>query len=495
MAPTTTAVPTPASAAVSTDTLLDEIVTQGRLARDAGSRARGRDMIRRFVTEVLDGAPVIARDTETLINERIAQLDETISTQLNAILHHDDFQQLEGTWRGLQYLLNRSDTSPLLKVRVLDATKADLLRDFQRAPGFDRSSLFLKIYEAEYGTFGGAPFGALLGDFAFGPKPEDIELLSHLSHVAAASHAPLLTGTSAEMLNLDDFTQLDAPTDIAKIFEPATYAKWRAFRQSEDSRYVALTLPRILLRLPYGEDTVPVEAFQFEEQVTGREHGRYLWGNAAWALGAQVTRAFSLYGWCACIRGVESGGLVEDLPVHTFQTEDGEIAMKSPTETPITERRERELAEAGFTALVHRKDTAQAAFFAVPSAQKARSYHSDAANANARLSAQVPYIFAVSRFAHYLKVMMRDKIGTYMSRDQAQSFLNNWIQNYVVANDDATQEVKAKRPLKEARVDVEEVPGKPGVLRAVAFLRPHFQLDELTVALRLVAELPQPATR
>jgi type VI secretion system protein ImpC len=491
----TTAVATPPTGVIATESLLDEIVTQGRLARDEGSRARGRDLIKRFVTEVLDEAPVIARDTETLINERIAQLDETIATQLNAVLHHSDFQSLESTWRGMQYLLNRTETSTLMKVRVLNTTKQDLLRDFQRAPGFDRSTLFLKVYEAEYGTFGGAPFGALLGDFSFGPRPEDIELLTHLSHVAASAHAPLLTGTSPEMLNLEDFTQLDAPTDIAKIFEPATYAKWRAFRQSEDARYVALTLPKILLRLPYGEDTVPVEAFQFEEQVTGKDHDRYLWGNAAWALGAQVTRAFSLYGWCACIRGVESGGLVEDLPVHTFQTEDGEVAMKSPTETPITERRERELAEAGFTAIVHRKDTPQACFFAVPSAQKTRTYHSDAANANARLSAQVPYIFAVSRFAHYLKVMMRDKIGTYMSRDQAQTFLNNWIQSYVVSNDDATQAVKAKRPLKEARVDVEEVPGKPGALRAVAFLRPHFQLDELTVALRLVAELPQPASR
>jgi type VI secretion system protein ImpC len=491
----TTAVPSPTIGTAASTSLLEEIVTQGRLARDEASRERGRDMIKRFVTEVLDGAPVISRDTETLINERIAQLDQTISTQLNAILHAPDFQQLEGTWRGLQYLLSRSELSPLLRVRVLNTTKQDLLRDFQRAPGFDRSALFLKVYEAEYGTFGGAPFGALIGDFSFSPKPEDVELLGHLSHVAAAAHAPLLTGTAPEMLNLDSFTQLDAPTDIAKIFEPATYAKWRAFRQSEDSRYVALTLPKVLLRLPYGEDTVPVEAFQFEEQVTGKEHDRYLWGNAAWALGAQVTRAFSLYGWCACIRGVESGGLVEDLPVHTFRTEDGEVAMKSPTEVPITERRERELAEAGFTAIVHRKDSPEACFFAVPSAQKARTYHSDAANANARLSAQVPYIFAVSRFAHYLKVMMRDKIGTYMSRDQAQTFLNNWIQNYVVSNDDATQEVKAKRPLKEARVDVEEVPGKPGVLRAVAFLRPHFQLDELTVALRLVAELPQPATR
>ncbi len=481
--------------AVAEASVLDDIVTHGRLAKDAGSKARGRDMIKHFVAEVLDGATVMSRDTETMINERIAQLDAAISAQVNAILHHPEFQRLEASWRGLHYLLDRTEMGSLMKVRVLNVSKKDLLKDFQKAPAFDRSSLFLKIYEEEYGTFGGAPFGAMLGDFEFGPGPQDIELLTHLAQVSAAAHAPFITGTSAEMLNLEDFTNLDAPTDIAKVFEPVTYARWKAFRQMEESRYVALTLPHVLMRLPYGMATNPIESFHYEEQVAGENHQQYLWGNAAWALGAQVTQAFNLYGWCACIRGVESGGLVTNLPVHTFRTEDGEVAMKSPTETPITERRERELAEQGFTALVHRKDTAEACFFAVPSAQKARMYQNDAANANARLSAQLPYIFAVSRFAHYLKVMMRDKIGTYMSRDQAQTFLNNWIQNYVVSNDDASQEVKAQRPLKEARVDVEDVAGKPGVLRAVAFLRPHFQLDELTVALRLVAELPKPASR
>jgi type VI secretion system protein ImpC len=295
------------------------------------------------------------------------------------------------------------------------------------------------------------------------------------------------------MFNLESYTQLDAPRDLGKIFDTTEYAKWQSFRDSEDSRYVALTVPRMLVREPYGKATVPIDAFDYEEQVDGTDHERYLWANAAWALGARVTQAFSKYGWCATIRGVESGGLVEGLPVHNFRTESGDVAMKCPTETGITDRREKELADLGFAPLVHQKGTDKAAFFSVQSAQKPKLYDSDAATANARLSAQLPYIFAVSRFAHYLKAMMRDKIGSYMSRSEASSFLNSWISNYIVANEDATAEVKAERPLRSARIDVVDVPGKPGAYRAVAFLRPHFQLDELTVSLRLVADLPAPA--
>ncbi|MGH7421959.1 MAG: type VI secretion system contractile sheath large subunit, partial [Candidatus Rokuibacteriota bacterium] len=381
----------------------------------------------------------------------------------------------------------------MLKIKVLNVSKKELLRDLQRAPEFDQSALFKKVYEEEYGVFGGAPFGALLGDYEFGRGGQDIELLEKVSQVAAAAHAPFLTAASAEMMNLESFSHLDQPRDLGKIFENTEYAKWKAFRQTEDSRYVALTVPRMLLREPYGKDTVPVEAFQYEEHVDGTEHDKYLWGNAAWALGARVTQAFAQYGWCACIRGVESGGLVEGLPVHNFRTDSGDVAMKCPTEVPITDRREKELADLGFAPLVHCKGTPNAAFFSVQSAQKAKVYDKDAATANARISAQLPYIFAVSRFAHYLKTMMRDKIGGYMSKTDAQMFLNNWISNYVVANDDAPLSVKAKRPLKEARVDVQEDPRKPGVYRAIAFLRPHFQLDELSVSMRLVAELPAPA--
>jgi type VI secretion system protein ImpC len=473
--------------------LLDQIVESGRFGREERAQERGRGLIKRFMSEVLEGQMAVSADVESMLNGRIAEIDRLISRQLREVMHHPDFQRLEGTWRGLKYLLSQSETGVMLKLKLLNVSKKELLKDLKKAPEFDQSALFKKVYEEEYGVFGGAPFGALLGDYEFGPSGQDVELLSKVSEVAAASHAPFITGASARMFNMDDYTQLDGPRDLAKVFDQTTYAKWKAFRESEDSRYVALTLPRMLLREPYGSETVPVEAFNYEEDVDGSEHERYLWGNAAWALGAKVTQAFAKHGWCATIRGVESGGLVDGLPVHNFKTPAGDIAMKCPTETQITDRREKELADLGFAPLVHQKGTPNAAFFSVQSAQKPKVYDSDAATSNARLSSQLPYIFAVSRFAHYLKVMMRDKIGGYTSRSQAETFLNNWISNYVVSNEDASFEMKAERPLREARVDVVEVPGKPGAYRAVAFLRPHFQLDELSVSMRLVADLPPPA--
>ena len=482
------------SAAATTElTLLDQIVEQGRLGKDPAAKERGKDMVKNFVSEVLAGQITVSKDTEVMINARIAQIDHLISLQLNEIMHAPEFQKLEGSWRGLRYMLGQSETSDMLKIKILNVGKKELLRDLQRAPEFDQSAMFKKVYEEEYGVFGGAPFGALVGDYEFDKSGQDIELLEKVAQVAAASHAPFITGASPEMLNLESFTQLDSPRDLAKVFDTTEYARWKAFRQSEDSRYVALTLPRMLLREPYGPNNVPVDAFNYDERVDGTDHDRYLWGNAAWALGARVTNAFAQYGWCACIRGVESGGMVEGLRTHNFRTDSGDVAMKCPTETPITDRREKELADLGFAPLVHQKGSSNACFFSVQSAQKPKVYTSDAATANSRISAQLPYIFAVSRFAHYLKAMMRDKIGGYMSKSEAQSFLNTWIANYVVGNDDAPLSVKAKRPLKEANVEVQEVPGKPGAYRAIAFLRPHFQLDELSVSMRLVAELPAPA--
>lgn len=473
--------------------LLDQIVDSGRFGTTAPAREKGRGLIKRFLSEVLEGQMAVSADVETMLNSRIAEIDRLVSLQLREVMHHPDFQQLESTWRGLKYLLSQTETGVMLKLKMLNVSKKELLKDLQKAPEFDQSALFKKVYEEEYGTFGGAPFGALLGNYEFGRSGQDIELLQKISEVAAASHAPFITGTDPSMFNLEDFTQLDAPRDLAKVFDTTEYAKWKNFRDSEDSRYVALTLPRMLLREPYGSKTVPVEAFNYEEDVDGSEHEHYLWGNAAWALGARVTQAFAKYGWCATIRGVESGGLVEDLPVHNFKTRSGDIAMKCPTEAQITDRREKELADLGFAPLVHCKGTPNAAFFSVQSAQKPKVYDSDAATANARLSSQLPYIFAVSRFAHYLKVMMRDKIGGYTSRAEVQTYLNRWISNYVVGNADASFSVKAERPLREARVDVVDIPGKPGAYRAVAFLRPHFQLDELSVSMRLVAELPEAA--
>jgi len=473
--------------------LLDEIVDQGRFGKDDASRDRGRDLIKQFVAQVVQGSITIGRDTEAMINARIEQIDRLVSAQLNEVMHHPELQKLEASWRGLKYLLSQSETSEMLRIKILNVSKKELSKDLESASEFDQSALFKKVHDEGYGVFGGAPFSALLGDYEFGRGGQDIDLLEKVSGVAAAAHAPFLTAASADMFNLESFSQLDAPRALSNAFDSTEYAKWKAFRQTEDSRYVALTCPRILMREPYGSATKPVEAFDYEEAVDGKNHDHYLWGNAAWALGARVTNAFAQFGWCAMIRGVESGGLVDGLPVHNFRTDSGDIAMKCPTEAQITDRREKELADLGFAALVHQKDTPNACFFSVQSAQKPKLYSTDAATANSRISAQIPYIFAVSRFAHYLKVMMRDKLGGYMSRADAQMFLNNWIANYVVGNDTAPMDVKAKRPLREARIDVSEMPGKPGAYRAVAFLRPHFQLDELSVSMRLVAELPAPA--
>ncbi len=473
--------------------LLDKILTEGRLARDEFQKERSKDMIAEFVGQVMSGQLTMSKNMDLAINSRIAEIDRLVSAQMNAIMHHEDYQKLEGSWRGLHYLVKNSLTGPQLKIRVLSVNKKDLLKDFERALEFDQSNLFKKIYEEEYGTFGGAPYGALIGDFEFGNHPQDLALLENLSQVAAAAHAPFFSAASAGLFGWDTFSEMSEVRDVAKIFDRTEYAKWRSFRESEDSRYVGLTLPHVLMREPYGAATKPTETFRFEEDVDGTDHKKYLWGNAAYAMGVRLTEAFSMHGWCVAIRGVEGGGLVDGLPTHTFSTDEGEVAMKCPTEVAITDRREKEFADNGFIPLVHCKGTDYAAFFAVQSANKAKKYDSDAANANARLSTQMQYIMATSRFAHYLKSMMRDKVGSFMSREEAHQFLNRWIANYVLDNDVASASAKAKRPLREARIDVAEVPGKPGVYRAVAFMRPHFQLDELSVSLRLVAELPQPA--
>jgi type VI secretion system protein ImpC len=473
--------------------LLDQILTEGKLARDDYQKEQAKDMISEFVSQVMSGQLTMSKNMDVAINSRIAEIDRLLSAQLNEIMHHEDFQKLEGSWRGLHYMVKNTLTSAQLKIRVMNVNKKDLLKDFERALDFDQSTLFKKIYEDEYGTFGGAPFGAMIGDYEFGNHPQDMALLDKIAGVAAAAHAPFLSAASAGMFGWDEFHEMTEVRDVSKIFDRAEYMKWRSFRESEDSRYVGLTLPHVLGREPYGAATKPTESFRFEEDVDGTDHKKYLWSNAAYALGTRLTEAFSMHGWCVAIRGVEGGGLVQDLPTHTFETDDGEVAMKCPTEVAITDRREKEFADNGFIPLVHCKGTDYAAFFATQSANKAKKYDTNEANANARLSTQLQYIFAVSRFAHYLKSMMRDKVGSFMSRDEAQDFLNRWIRNYVLDSDVASQSAKASRPLREARVDVTEIPGKPGAYRAVAFLRPHFQLDELSVSLRLVADLPAPA--
>ncbi len=473
--------------------LLDKIINDAKMAADHVEQARARDLIQELVEQVLAGAVVVSKDLAASIDARVAQLDKLISDQLNAIMHTPDFQQLEGSWRGLHHLVTSTEHGPLLKINVLNANKKELVKDFRNSPDFDQSTLFKKIYEEEYGTFGGAPYAALLGDFSFTRNAEDFYLLEQISHVAAAAHAPFIAAADCQLFGLDSYTDISKPRDLGKTFETLEYAKWRGFRDSDDSRYVGLTLPRVLARLPYGADMLPVEEFNFTEDVAGASHDKYLWTSAAYALGVRLTHAFSNYGWCAAIRGLEGGGLVDGLPTHTFRTDDGEIALKCPTEVAITDRNEKQLAELGFIPLVHCKNTDYAAFFSTQSTQRAKIYSNDAANANARLSTQLQYIMSVSRVAHYLKAIMRDKVGSFASKGSVETFLNNWLSQYVLLDDSASQEAKAKFPLREARVDVIEVPGKPGVFKAAAFLRPHYQLDELTISLRLVAELPQAA--
>jgi type VI secretion system protein ImpC len=483
----------PAPAAAQHDDLLDRIVEESRVARSSSEHERARDIISELVSQVMEGTMVVSTNLSATIDARLAELDRMISAQLSAIMHAPEFQKLERSWTGLHYLVKNSGTGQNLKIRMLNATKRELVKDFQSALEFDQSTMFKKVYEEEFGTFGGAPYAALLGDFEISRQPEDMYFIEQMSHVAAAAHAPFISAASPELFGLESYGELGKPRDLAKVFDTVEYAKWKAFRESEDSRYVGLTLPRFLGRLPFNPvDGNTVEGFNFVEEVDGTDHHKYLWCNAAYAFGAKLTRAFGEYGWCAAIRGVEGGGLVDDLPTHTFKTDEGEVALKCPTEVAITDRREKELSDLGFISLVHCKNTAYAAFFGAQSAQKARKYSSEAANANAVLSSQLQYIFAVSRIAHYMKAMMRDKVGSFAAAANVEDFLNRWLMKYVLLDDNASQDQKARFPLREASVQVHEVPGRPGVYRAVSFLRPHFQLDELSVSLRLVAELPQP---
>lgn len=473
--------------------LLETIIERSRLARDESQRARARELVAEFVDQALAAEATPEVDVMALVGRRITRIDELLSAQLDEVMHAEPFQRLESSWRGLHLLVHGTETGTNLKLRVLHATKKELLDDLERAPEFDQSALFKKVYEEEYGTFGGQPYGVLLGDYEFGRGPQDVALLESISHVAAAAHAPFITAASPSLFDLDSFTHIGAPRDLSRLFESTELVRWRGFRESEDSRYVALVLPHILLRQPYGPDTVPVEGLAYAEDVDGRDHRKYLWGNAAYAMGLRITAAFAVYQWCANIRGVEGGGVVLGLPSHTFRTDEGDIAQKCPTEVAITDRREKELSDLGFIALCHCKGTDYAAFFGARTANKPRRYDTPQANANAELSAQLPYLLATSRFAHYLKVIMRDKIGGFASRMEISNHLNRWIENYVQTNDNASFSIKASQPLREARVDVTEVPGRPGSYKAVVFLRPHFQLNELTASIRLVAELPTPA--
>ncbi len=483
------------SGASGSGSLLDQIVQNGKMANEPSQETYAKKLIGQFAAQILDEDMKFSPDkgVVSMINERIAEIDGLLTSQLNAILHHPEFQALEASWRGLHDFVYGTETSTRLKIRLMAVSKKELLNDLETAVDYDTSVLFKKIYEEEYGTFGGNPYSVLIGDYYFGRHPQDIALLERVSKVAAAAHAPFIAAASPALFDMKSFTELGVPRDMSKIFESAELVTWKAFRESEDSRYVALTLPRYLARLPFGANTVPVEEFAFEEDVDGREHDKYLWANASYQLGLRITDAFAKYGWTTAIRGVEGGGKVEGMPAHTFQTDEGDIALKCPTEVTITDRREKELNDLGFIAVVNSKGSNFAAFFGGQTVNKPKVYNKDNANANAQLSARLPYMLAASRFAHYVKVIVRDKIGSFQTRSTLQNYLNTWISDYICLNESAPQATKAKLPLASARIDVSEVAGKPGAYTAVVFVRPHFQMEELTASIRMVAELPAPA--
>ena len=449
--------------------------------------------VQTLAQQALSQTGLIGTDAVKSIEAIIAALDRKLTEQVNLILHHEDFQKLEGAWRGLHYLVNNTETDEMLKIRVLNISKNDLGKTLKKFMGtaWDQSPLFKKLYGEEFGQFGGEPYGCLVGDYHFDHSPPDVELLREMSKVAAAAHAPFIAGASPTVMQMDSWQELSNPRDLTKIFTTPEYASWRSLRESDDARYIGLAMPRFLSRLPYGAKTSPVEEFDFEEDTGAADHSKYTWANSAYAMAVNINRSFKLYGWCSRIRGIESGGAVEALPTHTFPTDDGGVDMKCPTEIAIDDRREAELAKNGFMPLLHRKNSDFAAFIGAQSLQKPFEYDDPDATANANLSARLPYLFACCRFAHYLKCIVRDKVGSFKEREDMQRWLQKWVMQYVDGDPaHSTEQVKARKPLAAAEVQVEEVEGNPGYYTSKFFLRPHYQLEGLTVSLRLVSKLP-----
>jgi type VI secretion system protein ImpC len=455
------------------------------------------ELVKVLTEEALDGVVSWDKSLIKTINNAVARIDKMVSDQVNAIMHHPDFQKLEGTWRGLHYLVKNTLCSSQLKIKIFNADKKTLLKNFDKAIEFDQSEIFKKVYEEEYGTAGGAPFGALIGDYEFSNHPSDIQLLRYISEVSAAAFSPFISAASPGIMGLKSWKELSNPMDLERIFDSKLYAQWNNFRKSDESRFVTLTMPRTLARVPYGKSTKPVEEFDHEEFELTKDglakqvdESKYCWMNSAYVYGAVLTRAFAETGWCTATRGVENGGKVEALPVHAFFSDDGDIDLSCPTEIGITDRREAELSKLGFLSLCHYKGEDYSVFFGGQSTNKVQQYDDPDITANAEISARTPYIFATSRIAHYLKVIARDKIGSFMELSDVEEFLNRWILNYVNANPASGQALKARYPLAEAKISVSEVPGRPGSYHAIAYLRPWLQLEELTTSLRLVAKIP-----
>lgn len=443
--------------------------------------------------QAVKDASLMSEDAISSIEQMIAGIDQKLSEQINLILHHSEFQQIESAWRGLHYMINNTETDEYLKVRVLNITKTELAKNLKRykGVGWDQSPVFKKVYEAEYGQFGGEPYGCIVGDYYFDHSPKDVEMLAEIAKISAAAHVPFIAAASPSTLQMDSWQELTNPRDLTKIFSTPDYAPWRSLRQSDDSRYIGLAMPRFLARYPYGAKTNPVEEFAFEEDTGFADHTRYTWANSAYAMATNINRSFKEYGWCSRIRGIESGGAVSNLPTHTFPTDDGGVDMKCPTEIAISDRREAELSKSGFLPLIHKKNSDLAAFIGAQSLHKPSEYEDPDATANARLGARLPYLFATCRFAHYLKCIVRDKIGSFKERDDMQRWLQDWIMQYVDGDPaNSSETVKATRPLAAAEVVVEEVEDNPGMYTSKFYLRPHYQLEGLTVSLRLVSKLP-----
>jgi type VI secretion system protein ImpC len=470
----------------------DALLSKEFKVKDAGKQSAVQNAVRTLAEQALASTALISDDAVKTVEAIIAEIDRKLSEQINLILHHEDFKALEGTWRGLHHLVTNTETDEHLKIRVINISKKELSKTLKKYKGaaWDQSPLFKKVYEEEYGSPGGAPYGALIGDYHFDQSPPDVEILAGMAQIAAAAHSPFIAGAAPGLLGMETWQELSNPRDLTKIMSTPEYAAWESLRKSDDSKYVGLAMPRFLSRLPYGAKTNPVEEFAFEEDTEGADHSKYTWSNSAYAMGTNITRAFKLYGWCSRIRGAESGGMVEGLPVHTFPTDDGGVDMKCPTEIAITDRREAELARNGLMPLSHWKNTDYAVFVGAQSLHKPQAYDDPDATANANLSARLPYMFAMCRFAHYLKCIVRDKIGSFKEREDMESWLNNWIMQYVTSDPKASEETKARFPLADAKVEVLEVPGNPGYYTSKFFLRPHYQLEGLTVSLRLVSKLP-----
>ncbi len=471
----------------------EALLTKGFKPRTDEQKESVERAVRTLAEQALSQTSLISSDVVQSIEAIIAQLDKKLSEQINLILHHEDLQTLEGAWRGLHHLVNNTETDEMLKIRVMNITKKELGKTLKSFKGtaWDQSPIFKSIYAAEYGQFGGEPFGCLVGDYYFDHSAPDVELLGEIAKTAAAAHCPFIAGASPALMRMGSWQELADPRDLTKIFTTPEYAAWRSLRESEDARYLGLAMPRFLARLPYGAKSDPVEEFDFEEDTGSADHTRYTWSNSAYAMAVNINRSFKMYGWCSRIRGVESGGAVEGLPVHTFPTDDGGVDMKCPTEIAIDDRREAELAKNGFMPLLHRKNSDVAAFIGAQSLQKPAVYDDPDATANANLAARLPYMFASCRFAHYLKCIVRDKIGSFKEREDMHRWLNNWIMNYVDGDPlNSSETTKAQKPLAAAEVKVDEVEGNPGYYSAKFYLRPHYQLEGLTVSLRLVSKLP-----